>query len=315
MNRFKCSDAYKKDLGIYYSQVLEKNGTSSPMARREALRLAEMGNTAAANFCADLIFYGDIARKNRYAEAFDLYMKSACITVDEGGNWQCGEEACPLAFRNIGYYLVNYHRESVLEKCERIEAIEKLELKDRLALAFELSEACFSMTGNASALNLMGRIIRETEGDEAKAGEYFEKAARDGYVYACNNLAASLAERIVSEGKNSDDPEVDSYIEYLRIAADRYEPYAANRLGLFYVNGEIKASSGSVTFRDRIELPRAKEYFKKATLYHDANSAWAYFNLIKYFHRDYDTNLELLNEHMDYIKELNPAVYDLAMEL
>ena len=50
-------------------------------------------------------------------------------------------------------------------------------------------------------------------------------------------------------------------------------------------------------------------------MYPDANSAWAYFNLIKYFHKDYDTNIDLLNEHMDCIKELNPAVYDIAMEL
>ena len=40
-----------------------------------------------------------------------------------------------------------------------------------------------------------------------------------------------------------------------------------------------------------------------------------YFNLIKYFHKDYDTNIDLLNEHMECIKELNPAVYDVAIEL
>ena len=54
---------------------------------------------------------------------------------------------------------------------------------------------------------------------------------------------------------------------------------------------------------------------RQKTKYPDSNSAWAYFNLIKYFNKSYANNLELLNEHMDYIKELNPEVYDIAIEL
>ena len=145
-------------------------------------------------------------------------------------------------------------------------------------------------------------------------------AAREGYVYACNNLAAKEAERIVSLGNTSpEDPDIEEHIlkytDYLKLSADKYEPYAANRLGLFYLNGEIKSSSGKIARRDHINFPLAKEYFKKATVYPDANSAWAFFNLIRYFHKDYEKNLDLLNEHMEYIKELNPEVYDLAIEL
>ena len=68
-------------------------------------------------------------------------------------------------------------------------------------------------------------------------------------------------------------------------------------------------------FRDHTDTALAKQYFEKATVYPDSNSAWAYYNLIRYFHRDYDRNITLLNEHMDLIRLLNPAVYDLAIEL
>ncbi|MBR5407990.1 MAG: hypothetical protein IK111_10195 [Lachnospiraceae bacterium] len=153
-----------------------------------------------------------------------------------------------------------------------------------------------------------------------EADNFFTVAAAAGYVYACNNLAAREAGNIIRLDAAGGDKEeigeaVERYKEYLRLSADKYEPYAANRLGLFYMTGDIEANGQKVTYRDHIDQALAKEYFKKATQYPDANSAWAFFNLIKYFHKDYDTNIELMNEHMDYIKMLNGKVYDLAMEL
>ncbi|MCR5357548.1 MAG: hypothetical protein K6E63_09140 [Lachnospiraceae bacterium] len=162
-------------------------------------------------------------------------------------------------------------------------------------------------------INCMEDCLRE-------ANNFFTVAAAAGYVYACNNLAAGEAGNIVrldSQGADKEEIEeaVERYKEYLRLSADKYEPYAANRLGLFYMTGEIEADGHKVTYRDKIDQALAKEYFKKATQYPDANSAWAFFNLIKYFHKDYDTNIELMNEHMDYIRMLNEKVYDIAMEL
>jgi hypothetical protein len=81
------------------------------------------------------------------------------------------------------------------------------------------------------------------------------------------------------------------------------------------MTGEIKGREGIVSYKGYTDTALAKEYFNKATVCPDANSAWAFFNLIKYFHKDYDNNIEFMNEHMDYIKELNSEVYDLAMEL
>ncbi len=82
------------------------------------------------------------------------------------------------------------------------------------------------------------------------------------------------------------------------------------------MTGEIHASDGGCAIsHSHINRSLAREYFLKATKYPDSNSAWAFYNLIKYFHKDYDNNIELMNEHMDCIKQLNPRVYDLAIEL
>lgn len=156
---------------------------------------------------------------------------------------------------------------------------------------------------------------------------FFRAAADSGYVYACNNLANREALALIEvSALDAEDDEavrqevakhVDAYIHYLTQSADRYEPYAANKLGLFYMIGEVKAAGNKQTvyFKKRIDTVKAKEYFTKATVFPDANSAWAYFNLIKYFPKDYKQNLDLLNEHMEYIKELNPDVYNIAIEL
>ena len=87
---------------------------------------------------------------------------------------------------------------------------------------------------------------------------------------------------------------IDRYVEYLKMSADRYEPYAANRLGLFYMTGEITGKGGTSRHKDYFNSALAKEYFNKATVCPDANSAWAFFNLIKYFHKDYDNDIEHL---------------------
>ena len=355
-DRFACDGSYLDDLKEYTEQILEKSGVSSQSAEREIMYMSDLGNTVATKLYADLVFYKKIMRRYPYREAFALYLKSAGISILEDGTWECSGTSYPLSFWTIGYYLVNYKRESVLLKCEDIEEIEKMSLTDRLTTALELATSCINNVNASGAINLIGRILRDASEDEelfkalgpvikntvaghefteislkiascdtaaqcsAIAELFFATAAQEGYVYACNNLAAREANRIIKMINGNKDPEfirecVLKYVHYLKISADKYEPYAANRLGLFYMTGEIKGTSGKITYREYVDPALAKEYFIKATVYPDINSGWAYFNLIKYFHKDSDNNLDLLNEHMDYIKELNPEVYDIAMEL
>lgn len=359
---FSCNQDYLKDFDEYIGRVVSKYGFSSQSAEREIISLAYQGNTVALKTYGDLLFYKKIYRKNPYREAFKLYLQAAGIDSDTGIN---DAHAYPLAFWSVGYYLVNYRRESYLKKSERIDYIENMGMEDRLLDALELAYACINNMEAPGAVNLIGRILSEAAGDEEvfaylkdrlnfclanpelvkitkvsridspedcmnAAESYFMAAADMGYVYSCNSLASREADRILKlcdeyghkygDKADGEIPEhIDKYIHYLKTAADKYEPYAANKLGLFYLNGEIKGSgSGSeakVTFREYADGTRAKEYFLKATVYPDASSAWAFFNLIKYFPKDYDNNIELMNEYMDSIKELNPAVYDIAIEL
>ena len=356
MSLVSISGSYENDMREYTEGVLAKYGVSSKSAEREIICMAESGNAVAKNFYADLVYNQKILRKRPFRDAFYLYMDSAGIDVDFLGEWNSDGTAYPMAFWSVGYYLVNYKRGAALKICENIPEIDILTLEKRLAMALELAVACIDHEAVPGAINLVGRILQEaSESDEmfsalgpvinkvlegrtftgisesivhiesrekcAEISEsFFVSAAQEGYVYACNSLAAREAERIViavnSGAKNEEVTEnIINYICYLKIAADRLEPYAANRLGLFYINGEIKSGEKSAVFREYVDHSLAYEYFKKATIYPDSNSAWAYLNLMKYFHKDYDVDIDLMNEHMDYIKMLSKEVYDIAMDL
>jgi len=289
--------------------------------------------------------------------------------IDQNGELVCTGHAYPLAFWFIGYYLVNYKCDSYLKICEPIEEIDEMDRAKRLKYALLLAASTVKEIKSSASINLIGRILKEASENEvlfkelkntiafvvdnsdfeldgnrivipenaeecSKTSEaYFIIAADEGYVYACNNLAAREAGRIVemvlsknpvtdertvvnSELTEEISESIEKYIMYLKKSATKYEPYAANRLGLFYMTGEIWTPSrkSKVCFREYIDYSLAKEYFVKATVYPDSNSAWAFYNLIKYFHKDYSRNIDLLNEHMDYIRQLNPKVYDIAMD-
>ncbi len=354
MGRFICDGSYGEDLRRYTEEVVLKYGVSSPNALREIRCMADEGNTVAEKLYADLVFYRKLLRKYPYREAFSLYLKSSGITVSEDETWTTNGAAYPLSFWMLGTYLVDYRRGSSLMKCEKISAIDDMPLPQRFLTALELAVSCIGYVNAPGAVNLIGRILQEASGSEelfsllqpvireqilgktfpeftmdmlpcGKAADcadiaerFFAEAVREGYVYACNNLAAREAERIAGLGADEEDQRkecIRRYLGYLKLSADKYEPYAANRLGLYYVTGEIAASTGKMVFREDINFALAKEYFLKATVYPDANSAWAFFNLIKYFQKDFDQDIEKMNEYMDAIRELNPEVYDLAMEL
>lgn len=170
--------------------------------------------------------------------------------------------------------------------------------------------------------------------DCAAAGAFFyNEAAKCGYVYACNNLASREADKIceltgceIDGGKSENEAvrepscevkkHIENYVSYLKMSAEKFEPYAANRLGLFYISGEIRSArlDKKYNFRGYCDSATAKKYFVTATMYPNKNSAWAYYNLLKHYPKDYNMNIDLMNEHMDCIKRLDPKVYDLAIE-
>lgn len=370
---------YKKDLDFFTNDIIKEYGVSSKSSEREIICLANEGNLVAKKLYADMLFYKKLHRKNNYREAFSLYMSSADISFMDG-ELIGGGRSYPLSYWNIAFYLVNYRKNSFLEKSEEIEEIEKMPYNIRLLTALKLSVSALEYEDISGSVNLIGRILSlagdydkdseevdsqhdmyedvaeiynkaveecdniknlvssysedyidsekifiNSEKDLSRLAEvFFVLAARRGYVFACNSLAAGKADEIVElykTAKSGDDnlvrldALVADYIEYLKIAADKLEPYAANRLGLFYMTGEIAGREGEIRLKKYTDTVLAKDYFQKATVYPDSNSAWAYYNLMKYFPKTFSTDIALTNEYMDYIKVLNKKVYDLAMDL
>ncbi len=355
MVNFRYDDQYLRDMDEYTEKVYKKYGTASHTAEREIMIMAQNGNRVAMKMYADMLFYKRILRRNAYREAFGLYLEAADVRVNTDGKWSFGSSAYPLSYWMIAFCLVNYRRSSFIKDCEEIPVIEVMKTGERMSLSVELLCCALEYVMIPGALNLIGRILYEAGNDkemfdllkhtfseciEGKdyAGIYvkegaldsmnaccdaselfYKEAAKEGYVYASNNLALKEADRIIAlyetGEKDTLKEAVDSYVRYLKLSADRFEPYAANRLGLFYMTGEVIGRNGRTVLKEFTDRAAAREYFGKATVYLTPDSAWAFYNLIKYYHTEYDNNIELLNEHMDYIKELNPEVYNIAMEL
>lgn len=72
-----------------------------------------------------------------------------------------------------------------------------------------------------------------TDKDEARAKEYFEKAASVGNPFACYQLA-----KLILSDEKAQPQEVEKALGYLRKAVDAENPYAAYFLGKFYEKGQ-----------------------------------------------------------------------------
>ena len=198
---FTTNGKYKDDLKEYSEQILEKYGVSSESAEREIMCLADSGNTVACKLYADLIYYKKVLRKNFYRDAFELYLKSAGITVNEFG-WMCSGNSYPLSFWTIGYYLINYKRESSLLNCETIDIIEEMSLEERFTIALKLAVTTVDHIPAAGAVNLIGRILFEISEDSNWNKRYRENMLRirSGDLLEVASVIKSLVQRENARG-------------------------------------------------------------------------------------------------------------------
>jgi len=105
--------------------------------------------------------------------------------------------------------------------------------------------------GNAGAQNTLGVLFQEGRGvqqDYVRARNLFDAAIRGGEVGAANNLA-----RMIEQGLGAK-PDLKAALGLFEIAANGGDPAAQNRVGLAYLNGELRQ-------RNR---QRAKEWFQKS---------------------------------------------------
>lgn len=304
---FFFGQTYKADRKEFTEQVLCKYGVISDPGMREIYELAEKGNVFALYEYSDMMYYGKNDTKTvNYQKAFDYLERCAgiiCPTSSEKA--RCN----PLALWSLSYIYYNYAPNSGIES-HHILQLEQLDRNSRVETAIKYAKAAYTLNSCPPAQNMLG-VISSNEGTEIRKKydllmpyEYFSNAAAAGYVYAFNRMALMEATAIFTDPTNKL-AHLKNYIDHLTSAANKFENWASNRLGYFYLNGEvfcfIDGKRYTETFSKYSNRQAALKYFK-ATFSNviDCNSAWGYANMIIYFH---STNL-CDSDIAAYIKEI-----------
>ena len=319
---FYFGSNYEHDLNEFNNEVLCKYGTSSSAGLRAITTLAkkEPLNMFAAFEYGELFYYGRNSLVKNLTKAFEWYFKAAGLLPPTKTNFfrnrltEINEEYCnPLALWSIAYVMYNYHRNADLKKCEDVTYIEDLyddnnERRDEYIIQMALFYAykSYSLNNNGPAANLLGNILTkmteedflyyksamETEYDIILLDnpiDYYEIAIKQNYVYGFNNYADQIA-KMIKKNPSLCKNYINKYIELLENSKLKDEPWALNKLGLYYYGGEI--SPGVIDTEMKPNLSQAKEYFHQATTtFIDHNSVWACVNLITKFPNDYKNDI------------------------
>lgn len=314
---------YKTDLAEFNEKVICKYGATSKPGVRAIISLAEREkpNLFALYEYADMLYYGSPnGPQQNLHKAFKTYKQAAGISKIH--NTIDSDSACnPLALWSLAYIYLNYRNisSSDLGKCEEgtIPELDGLTLLERIEGATHYAKLAIELTENATAANILGRIVSFEESDLPgitkikekyqlkSAQEYFSLASQNGYVYATNNFANIELEKIFSD-PTSATKHMEQYISYLDKSAKEYEPWAANTLGQIYLSGEIKSRKNKeLVLPFECNKEKAKFYFYLATEYfNDYGSSWAYMNLILNYPEDYIHNSQKFILHNKKIDEL-----------
>ncbi|MDD6155799.1 MAG: hypothetical protein PUB52_02070 [Lachnospiraceae bacterium] len=323
---FFFGTTYEKDLNEFNVEVTCKYGVTSKPGIRAIISLAERNDQNGANIFAlyeyaDMLYYGT---KNGPGKNINAAFKTYKLISNTNDNSPCH----PLAQWTLAYIFYNYHQpRTELENCDTIPEIEQLDRLDQLKEAIRYAKYAYDLVNNPAAANILGKICmisdKEVPGIESlkveaglkEAKKYFQDAADQEYVYAYANLANIYLEEIFDDPSNQIQ-HLDDYLLTLKKQADQYEPWAANKLGLFYLNGEVESrKTGNkllfieppYDYRDRT---RSFLFFSQATShFNDMNSGWAYANMIINFPKKYigDEGLTTLKQHLEKLKSIGNA--------
>ena len=280
---------YNAQLKEFNEKITCKYGVTSKPGVREIINLAKRNspNLFALYEYADMLYYGSLyGPKQDIPKAFGYYKD---LVLDDSFTH-------PLALWTLAYIYLNYHREKTeLINCPVIPDIESLDKLGRIKQSFLYAQRSYSYTQNPAALNLMGKISQLTESEIPgierfkkihnikTAEEYYELAAEAGYLYSYGNLAKIYLDKIFSE-PNNEKEHLDKYLSVLKIQADKYDPWACNRLGNFYFYGGLTNPETGMILQFS-DYPSSEEtaylYYRLAIdHYCDKNSGWAYANLL-----------------------------------
>lgn len=247
-----------KDLEEFLSLQLKEGINYSHSIKQ----LVNKNNPYACFELATMEYRGEIAGKPRYGESYNLFLKAA-ENNHPGANWMI---ANMIINKKIG---------------NRTE--------DEIKLAWKYLKNAENL-GSIAAINTIGLCYKEGIGvkkDVKKALKCFQKAAKNEYVYAFNNL-----------GKNYEDIKnyKKAFNEYLK-SANLGESWAANKIGEMYRLG----------LGTEKNLKKAYEYYTVSADAPIREICWySKYNLAKYFYlngsaianieKDFNKAVELLEE-------------------
>ena len=215
-------------------------------------KLAKEKNPYAAFELGELEYTGSMTGTPRYLKAYD-YFKVAAEKNHPRANW--------LIAKMLLEGQIGKKTEEDLNK-----AFTYLKIAEEL--------------GSIAAINTIGLCylngtIPSISKNIDKAIKYFEKASKNDYVYAHNNLG-----RIYEEKEN-----YEKAFEHYSFAASLEESWSSNKLGQWYRKGIYVKK----------DTKKAYEYYNKAIeVPKNILNHWAYFNLAKYYYLegDYEANIE-----------------------
>lgn len=284
---FSLYPELERDLEEYNQQVTMLYGASGNpgMYQLYALSNKKKPNIIALYECGELEYYGKgSSGKVNYEKAYEYYEATK----------ECNNEH-PLATWSIAYMRFHYDQELAKEHREyRVRQLED-ELKNGKTNSwFDTilynAETAYD-NGCAAAANLLGKIInspnevfpisRRGKFKNRKAIDLFKESADAGYVFGCNNYAqACLNNANSTENKDKKRNLYREALKYLEKSALLGNPWAANKMGLYYMKGLDICGENIV--EKNIEL--AFERFNYATVMINTESYyWPLINLCENF--------------------------------
>ena len=258
---FSYNERTEKDLEEFSKYCIRKFGTSSKHGIMEIIRLAKRANNPnviAINEYADILYYGKVdGIEQDINEAFKYYKLAAGSKDADTDCLNLYSNAYPLALWSVGHILFNYKNprvNRVLSEDVSIPELDNYSTRERIEEAYKRASQAYSISKVPAAANLIGQIAQLTDKDnddyigidafkEKKKIQdckyYFELAKEGGWVYAYNMLANEELRQLAKNinNKNEWHDHISNYLMNLHEAAVRGEPWAANTLGLAFLEG------------------------------------------------------------------------------
>lgn len=310
---FSAYPELERDLAEYNDKITLMYGVSGNPGMYQLYSMAEREepNIIALYECGELEYYGKgPSGKVNYQKAYEFYEKTR----------ECNAEH-PLATWSIAYMKFHYSQEKAAKNPEyRVQEFEEELIGGRRKYSWYdsilLNVQSSYNYGCAAAANLLGKIVNASDEEfpvsrrgifkNASAKQLYKESADGGYVYGCNNYA----DICVKEAEKSVDVEekkqlYQEAVFYLEKSAKLGNPWAANKVGLFYING-ISIGDEAIIEKDSDKAYKLFEY--ACIMIHAENYYWPFINICNFFWLNSESNKYMLVSKEDINNEINVAL-------